>query len=72
MISNKINDYLQEADSMNDYDLDFDYDYDTTDLEEAAAKSPGLMALAELYGLDPWDIGLQVLLLETNGDMFRD
>ena len=55
---------------MNDYDLDFDYD--TTDLEEAAAKSPGLMALAELYGLDPWDIGLQVLLLETNGDMFRD
>ena len=57
---------------MNDYDLDGDYDYDTTDLEETAAKSPRLMALAELYGLDPWDIGLQVLLLETNGDIFRD
>ncbi len=40
-------------------------DYDTSELEEAAAKSPMLMALAEIYGLDPWDIGLQMLQLET-------
>lgn len=55
---------------MNGYDLGVDYDI--SELEEAAAKSPRLMELSELYGLDPWDIGFQMLQLETKEDVIRE
>lgn len=47
-------------------------DYDTSELEESASRSPKLMALADLYGLDPWDIGFRILQLETKEDVIRD